>query len=159
MRFHGRTIAKWVSAGAAAGLASCWVLSGWFLFRVVGTTSAGGLWFVGVRHGFFGIGYNPLGRFPPGVNFYRESVRPVWDLKLSWEHSTGGTFIACSVWIVALAAGAAAILLWLPDLRARSLAQLRDRAGLCTTCGYNRRGLATKALCPECGTLPAPATV
>jgi hypothetical protein len=31
----------------------------------------------------------------------------------------------------------------------------RAELGQCPECGYDRRGLATDAKCPECGTLPA----
>jgi hypothetical protein len=31
---------------------------------------------------------------------------------------------------------------------------IRRRRGRCTTCGYDRRGLAAGAKCPECGTVP-----
>jgi hypothetical protein len=34
----------------------------------------------------------------------------------------------------------------------------RARAGRCPKCGYDRRGLAADAKCPECGTVPAPAS-
>ena len=30
----------------------------------------------------------------------------------------------------------------------------RTRRGLCLSCGYDRRGIATDAACPECGTVP-----
>jgi hypothetical protein len=49
-----------------------------------------------------------------------------------------------------LAAGAAAAILWNADMRARRRARLR----LCPACGYDRRGLATDAACPECGSKP-----
>lgn len=33
----------------------------------------------------------------------------------------------------------------------------RRRHGLCTRCAYDRKGIATAAPCPECGTVPASA--
>jgi hypothetical protein len=41
-----------------------------------------------------------------------------------------------------------AALLWYADRR-------RFGPGLCTKCGYDRRGLAADAKCPECGTVPS----
>ena len=46
-----------------------------------------------------------------------------------------------------LASGVPAMLLWFLDRR-------RFGAGLCARCGYDRRGLAESAKCPECGTVP-----
>jgi hypothetical protein len=44
-----------------------------------------------------------------------------------------------------------ALYLWWPAL----LALFRRRRGLCGSCGYDRRGLAADAKCPECRTVPA----
>lgn len=44
--------------------------------------------------------------------------------------------------------------LWLVGAARRSL---RRRGGRCPTCGYDRRGLAHDAACPECGMTPASA--
>jgi hypothetical protein len=35
---------------------------------------------------------------------------------------------------------------------------LGEKRGVCAFCGYDRRGLAADVKCPECGTLPAPAS-
>jgi rubrerythrin len=32
--------------------------------------------------------------------------------------------------------------------------QQKRKNGACQACGYDRRGLATDAACPECGTVP-----
>jgi predicted amidophosphoribosyltransferase len=37
----------------------------------------------------------------------------------------------------------------------RSIRVLRRGPGACAACGYDRRGLAEGALCPECGAGPA----
>ena len=46
------------------------------------------------------------------------------------------------------------LLKWLLYPGGLSAAQRRARAGCCTGCGYERRGLAADAVCPECGTVP-----
>ena len=56
------------------------------------------------------------------------------------------------LWIPFLPFAVATGLFWLPDY----IAAKRVRAGRCPSCGYDRRGLAPDAACPECGT-PAPA--
>src|SRR4051812_28961393 len=47
-----------------------------------------------------------------------------------------------------LVAVVAAGMLWRTDLRANQ----RERQGVCRSCGYDCRGLAADAACPECGT-------
>jgi hypothetical protein len=54
-----------------------------------------------------------------------------------------------------------AVPLWLPWLAVAGFTVWRRRADrlivpqACNTCGYDRRGLAADAKCPECGTTPA----
>jgi len=51
------------------------------------------------------------------------------------------------MWLPALLFAVPAGLLWRTDIRAAR----RSRSGSCPDCGYDRRGLATDAKCPECG--------
>jgi hypothetical protein len=63
---------------------------------------------------------------------------------------TGFTiFVAASPWLLIVTALPAA-LLWLQEIPA-ARRRARLRAGQCATCGYDRRGLAADAKCPECG--------
>jgi hypothetical protein len=81
---------------------------------------------------------HPLERGPNPAGSMRRRLpyEPVWPGLL------GNTAMFAAVfWLV------------MPGRRVlRSL--LRDRAGRCVGCGYDRAGLATDAKCPECGTVP-----
>ncbi len=94
-------------------------------------------WYYGVRadsgEGIFNGLHNvgPDGRVPSDFRYHRAAICD-WTLSL----------------VSALAPA-----LWLGRrLRARR----RSRAGLCVCCGYDLR--ATRDRCPECGTVPTPAT-
>lgn len=50
--------------------------------------------------------------------------------------------------LVLVVAGPPAILEWIANVRRTR----RTRRGQCVSCGYERRGLAEEAPCPECGT-------
>jgi hypothetical protein len=63
-----------------------------------------------------------------------------------------GCFVAFPLWVLFLVAAVPACLLWGGEITARH----RRSTGLCKGCGYDRRGLAADAKCPECGTAPAP---
>jgi hypothetical protein len=54
------------------------------------------------------------------------------------------------LWIPLLLCGVPAGCSW----RRVILKRRWQRAGLCPECGYDRRGLAADAKCPECGTVP-----
>lgn len=53
------------------------------------------------------------------------------------------------IWIPLFAAGLPSGMLWRAELRRRSRLSL----GRCASCGYDRRGIAANAKCPECGTV------
>jgi hypothetical protein len=61
-----------------------------------------------------------------------------------------GEMIGVPLWALVSVVLLPAALLWGADVR---LAR-RRRGGLCLSCGYDRRGLAADAKCPECGTVP-----
>lgn len=92
---------------------------------------------------------------PPGFSMGRarspyEKMDP-WRWKPAWDTSPYGWSVSVPIWLpTAVAALGFLPLAWL-DRRAANLA----RMGRCRSCGYDRRGLAADAKCPECGTVPA----
>lgn len=54
-------------------------------------------------------------------------------------------------WFVSVVLAAIALRLWIPHRRSAR----RRALGLCSRCGYDRKGLAPAAACPECGETPA----
>jgi hypothetical protein len=69
---------------------------------------------------------------------------------LSYFRPTTGTFYGVTLLYPVLLTGVPAAALWRRDIRERR----RARAGSCLACGYDRRGLAADAKCPECGAVP-----
>ena len=62
----------------------------------------------------------------------------------------GGTsyrYFALVLWPLPVALGPAGFFLF----RSGYVAAVRAERGQCSSCGYDRAGLATEALCPECG--------
>jgi hypothetical protein len=80
-----------------------------------------------------------------------------WWFEVDWQQPTGRMIfrrVFVPLWPVIVLAGAATLVLWRPE----SERGRRKRLGLCRSCGYDRRGLAPDAPCPECGTVPPPAS-
>lgn len=75
-----------------------------------------------------------------------------WRLgDLGWYHTTGGgstaRVVSVPLWMLIVLAGAP---FWIRLARAvRSMRRMAH--GKCVACGYDRRGLAPTASCPECG--------
>ena len=98
---------------------------------------------------------------PPGVEVYpTQPVLPserrlVWRFQCSVGSFTDPKVFGLDVWVP----------LWAPLLlalcsssiawRFDTLARRRSHPHLCSSCRYNRTGLAPETICPECGT-PAP---
>ena len=70
-----------------------------------------------------------------------------WHYGFSYSRSPSGFFFGMTLVYPALLTTLAASLLWRWDFVVRR----RERVGLCKKCGYDRRGLAAGAACPECG--------
>jgi hypothetical protein len=136
------------------GLALCLLLAGvWVRSECVWETFLGSYWQVWSWRGACGIhrhdfNYLVAGylRIPDGSAPARYTM-PVID----WTSSLQGAIIP--FWVLLLPTLLATAAAWRLDARARR----RARAGLCATCHYDRAGLATSAVCPECGAPSAPA--
>jgi len=66
------------------------------------------------------------------------------------KYVSGGDCYSIPLWCLVLVSLAATMAAWWLDTARR-----RSRVGLCSSCGYDRTGLAPMSLCPECGTAPS----
>lgn len=79
-----------------------------------------------------------------------------WGFGIQQVPSHGGNFgmeHTLPLWAPFLALGLPAGWAW----RADAIIRRRERSHLCLRCGYDRKGLASDAACPECGALSEPA--
>jgi hypothetical protein len=148
--------AKWSCLCLALALTaltplSCWNgLSCWGTLldrRLVLSVDQGSL-FVHTQQGPVAPGYQA---WDSGLFSVRNPPRyHLWDWAAPWRKQGGNTYtLGVPTWFAVAVAGLLAALLW--RLESRS----RRRAGLCTSCGYDRRGLVGgDAACPECGSKP-----
>jgi hypothetical protein len=165
-----RKWAKWACTLVvvlAAGLA---VFSRFYKFQVFGfCRNDTALWSVSVTRGLLhtGVvaGVTPadvgpqqrwrLERYPGwdwGTNGEaRYTSAATWTGGVLWGSDTSGWGAGVSVLYPVIAATVSSSLLWFADRR-------RSRTGLCSKCGYDRRGLAADAPCPECGQEPTSPT-
>jgi hypothetical protein len=166
-----RKWAKWactVAAGAAVALA---VFSKYYKCRYAITSNSGDTWrSTGVAGGLIwatqsdgwrrtpsppplGWEMGPADRWYWGLAGEMNPPGAVWDWHAGVCYARVAAFRMFGVSVLyplaltLIPAG----LLWYADRR-------RLRPGLCGGCGYDRRGLAADAKCPECGTVPAPAS-
>lgn len=89
-------------------------------------------------------------RGPVRVSIHMTRAAWTWSDPLGWPTCNlrePVRQLAIPLWIPLLLVSAPTALLWRADRRAAR----REKAGLCAACGYDRRGLAASAPCPECG--------
>lgn len=147
-----RTWAKWTCTGAAillgiVWLASPWLHVGWARRDWTADIGAGTLDLCSCRTpvpaGFQGLWF--LRQEPTAMRWKYES----FDFGNAAQGILGHCY-AIPLWPPLLFAIIATTVLWWPVLRGWR----RERAGCCARCGYERRGLAPDAKCPECGANP-----
>lgn len=148
-RFQFRRIAKWTCVLGAIATAAAWIASAWWAI-FLGRAYTG---FFGVTAGQFVINWKPLADGETitenGLLVYRIHSPMFWWFR--WDAYTGfggdtAWFLCIPLWLVLLAFAAPAVWLWRRD----RLHCLQAKSGLCPACGYDRRGLASGAPCPEC---------
>jgi hypothetical protein len=81
-----------------------------------------------------------------------DSPRPPLEWLPSWRVGSGWIEIGIPYWMPLAPMLAVAACFWHGVIRRH-----RVKAGVCPGCGYDRRGLAADAKCPECGTPASPA--
>jgi hypothetical protein len=144
-----RKTAKWGGAVVCVVLVGVWV-SSTMLFA-----------FVATPRGFYAE--IVAGRLQTMTSSDNHDVVPhtVWNamrvpVTVRWWFSTGYLgplrVLAIPLWPPAALALAPTLLAWRLD----ALARRRARLNYCPSCNYDRRGLPTASLCPECGSVPTP---
>ncbi len=154
MRVRIRRIAKWgcLSLGSVMLVAAvvghgpnrgwcAWMPSGQSNGRYVGTASAGGLRFMHF--------YGPNNTWGDSERIYPAWIAPP-GLWTEVHRYPGGWDVSIPMSNLATLILGAGVILWRLD---------RRRAAYeCPKCGYDRRGLAEGAVCPECGSTSPPQT-
>ncbi len=140
---------KWTATAVLVGVVSVWLASGWWYCWRIGTHAGlnvnggmlGVVWF-GADHGA-DTGWT-LMRTP------EVSLLPRMPEVGSVVGLNGAWYVTIPIWMLALPALAMAVF-----FRHRHARVVRsERAGLCQQCAYDRRGLPSDAICPECGAAP-----
>jgi hypothetical protein len=153
MRPHPRirkTI-KWGGAAVTVLLVGVWIGSGWG-FRAWHPCRG---WLVSLGHGEIVI-FNLAPRGEDLATKY--PIDSAWEpFRLAlWFDSFGPTGMFAGqlnvpIWAFVIPPSLATGLAWRLD----TLARRRAKLNLCPHCHYDRASLAARAVCPECGKLPA----
>ena len=142
-------LAKWACVSATVVLLLFWVTSGWYGLSWINGSGSTDVAVI--------CGKLVVHRWTPHTpketwhiwNISQTGHAPQWQ----WWFSANTESVGLPLWLPLLMTGIGGGLLWKSELRS----ERKRRAGLCPSCGYDRRGLAADAKCPECGTVPAPA--
>ena len=171
-RGRKRLIAGWGLLGVGAAMLSLLTWSGWNSL-VASWCPTATQYHLRVRDGFVTIAVQTLA--PPDSQKWSVQRRPFWEVVWWLEHHTSeidwslgvtrGTALAgfatrwggrvwgvqVMVWPLVALAWTASVFLFLNA----HVVRRRRRVGLCRFCGYDMKGLAAGAGCPECGKAPA----
>ena len=139
-----RKTVKWGGVVVCVLLALVWVGSGWWCLELE-SPAGGGLFVQG-------------GRFAVLTPLFATGAKGEWvcwfeplPVPFHWWFSVGtwnlGWDVAVPLWVPVAAVLVATVIAWRLDGTGRR----RARMGACLKCGYGRAGLASGAVCPECG--------
>lgn len=141
-------------------LAVAWPLSGW---------RAAGVWLPGNRNIVLMSGclwlsadQPPPANMPPvhlGPHLVDNNMGTAPEFVWRFLHVKNRIteFATVPLWSILPPMAAATVFAWrerLPAVTKRCRTAARRRRGACVSCGYDRRGLAAAAACPECGSVP-----
>jgi hypothetical protein len=145
-----RTIAGWACALLLVVTCAAYASNAWWSIRRYDSSAR--TW--GLGNGTIGVMWATLPlpsdfHQPPPRWMFGRRTGPFFWWQFSDSSMPGIRVVILPLWIPTLVlASLTTILLW-EDLARRH----RRRRGLCPSCGYDRRGLATPTTkCPECGT-------
>ena len=141
---------KWAGLFTLVLMAAAWIVSLWWTVA-----------WKAERYSFYLIVQGAVGvqRWPGGtprsgvedlgLHAWRGSVG--WSDFRWWPRAEKPRFSQAMLplWVPLIVVAVPTGLVWRADRRAAR----RERKGECLTCGYDRRGLAPDAGCPECGTV------
>jgi len=142
-------MARWGLSAIAAVLIAIWLAGQWYT-AILRTPALASGWFaaVGIGQGAFVVGWTTkpeLARHAGAAQLAPSGAADHWLPRFA--HSPAGVQIIAPVWILLVATGAPAALLWAREVRRRRWA----RAGRCHACGYPMPPGSAHAACPECG--------
>jgi hypothetical protein len=145
-------VARWVFLVAALLIEAAWIASGWYCGSFGPTQHL----VLSAGRGEALLLFDPEG-IPAGIRrakiqrYPRGPLEPwAWKPRLFRDPQDGTVDVRVPAWILLVLTATPAVVLWWPQVRAVR----RRLAGRCPKCGYDRRGIAADAKCPECGTVP-----
>lgn len=144
-----RQTCKWLATAIASLILVAWPLSRWWLVSLALPNQRS----VSIMSGclFAGTDPAPVDGEPsvPSGLYFQENLMGELGMFWNFRHvkSRLKEFIVVPLWAPLLVVLLPAAIMWRGDLIVRR----RRRAGLCASCGYDRRGLVGTTPCPECG--------
>ena len=142
---------KWFATGIVGLILVAWPLSRWWSVSLrlpnrCSVSVMSGAVFVGAEAALAGVPEVPVGVY------FQDNL--MGELGIFWTSrhikSSMTEVVMIPLWIPLLFVLAPAGALWRVDIVRRR----RHHQNFCPSCGYDRRGLRTGVLCPECGKQP-----
>ena len=121
-----------------------WAVSGWWAAGWVGPS-----WYVGLSPGLVYISFADFKAIVTGEGFCHAPVAmgAHWEWLPEFYNGPVELAMLIPIWMLALATLCISIIAWRMEINACRL------LNPCHACGYDRTGLASGVVCPECGTL------
>jgi len=166
-----REVAKWTCTVVASAAVAVAVFSGFYTWQVTKTSikqqrSGGLVLSQGLFCFYLSYGPPPATATPGRKSEVRLLRGWYWGLEQEMKHAKawGGwqaglmSYETTAGWALGISLMYPVLVTLVPTATLWCLDRQRFGRGKCGKCGYDRRGLTPHAKCPECGTLPAPAS-